>query len=180
MHQILIHGPQGCGKGTQAALLSRRLGIPQFSMGYLLRQIVKQDPGQEIAKIIAGGNLVADEIAMKVLGDRLSQSDTDTGFILDGFPREIGQFLAFDKTIQPTLVIYIKISQEESIARLLKRSVLEGREDDNLVTIKHRLKIFYKETVPVIEMYRSRGLVREIDGSGPIPEVEAQIAALFR
>lgn len=181
MHRILILGPQGCGKGTQAALLSRKLGVPQLSMGQLLRDAEKR-PGEladKIRGIITTGNLVSDQVALEVLEQRLAEKDAERGFILDGFPRNEQQFKAFDLKMLPTMVIVIEVPREVSLERLTKRAEIEHRVDDTPEVINRRLQVYEEETRPMIDHYVERGLVRFVDGSGTIEEVAAQITALF-
>lgn len=181
MHRILILGPQGCGKGTQAALLSKRLGVPHFSMGQLLREAEKAGGplAEKIAGILITGNLVSDDVAMEVLQQRLNEPDAVGGFILDGFPRNTPQFLAFEAKMQPTVVIVIEVSREVSLERLLKRAEIEHRADDTPEVIDHRLRVYEQETRPMIERYVERDLARFVDGSGTIEEVAEGIAKLF-
>lgn len=181
MHKILILGPQGCGKGTQAALLSKRLDIPQLSMGQLLRETAKGTGplAEQIRQIQQAGNLVTDEVAIKVLDARLQQPDTKRGYILDGFPRNEEQFLAFEKYATPTMVLVIDVPSEVSVPRLMKRAELEHRPDDTPEVIQKRLRIYEEETKPVIRHYEDRGLVRTVDGVGTIEEVEARINKVF-
>lgn len=181
MHRILILGPQGCGKGTQAALLSKKLGVPQLSMGQLLREAEKR-PGEladKIRGIITTGNLVSDQVALEVLEQRLAEKDAERGFILDGFPRNEQQFKAFDAKMLPTMVIVIEVPREVSLERLMKRVEIEHRVDDTPEVINRRLQVYEEETRPMIDHYVERGLVRFVDGSGTIEEVAAQITALF-
>ncbi|MFZ2681856.1 MAG: nucleoside monophosphate kinase [Patescibacteria group bacterium] len=181
MHKILILGPQGCGKGTQAALLSEKLGIPQLSMGQLLRETAKGDSelAEQIKGIQRAGNLVPDRIAIQVLDQRLQLPDTQRGYILDGFPRNEEQYLAFEKYATPTMVLVIEVPPEVSLPRLMKRAELEHRFDDTPEIIQKRLRIYAEETKPMIQHYTAQDLVRVVDGVGTIQEVAERIAALF-
>jgi adenylate kinase len=181
MHRIFILGPQGCGKGTQAKLLGEHLGIPQLSMGGLLREAANKDTelGRQVREIVESGSLVSDVIAEAVLRERLGQSDVRDGYILDGFPRNNEQFSAFSKFDQPTAVIVIKIDRDESIRRLMKRAVTEGRQDDTPEVMAKRLDIYETETVPIIKLYEERGIVRAVDGVGTVEEVAERIRRTF-
>jgi adenylate kinase len=181
MHKILILGPQGCGKGTQAALLAKKLGIPQLSMGQLLRETAKGtgELADEIRAIQAAGQLVPDHIAIKVLDARLQLPDTQRGYILDGFPRNEEQFLAFEKYATPTMVLVIDVPPEESLPRLMKRAALEHRNDDTPEIIQRRLEIYENDTRPMIRHYEDRGLVRVVNGVGTIEEVAERINVVF-
>lgn len=181
MYRVLFLGPQGCGKGTQATLLAKRLGIPELSMGHLLREAAAEGGalGEEIAAIQKSGNLVSDTIALDVLKRRLAKDDVAQGFILDGYPRNEEQFRAFDACMQPTHVIVINVPRAVSLARLASRAALEGRVDDTEEAISRRLAIYEQDTKPMIDHYRARGVVHDVDGTGTVEEVAAQIGALF-
>lgn len=181
MHKILILGPQGCGKGTQAALLSKKLGIPQLSMGQLLRETAKGtgELADEIRAIQTAGTLVPDKIAIKVLDARLQQPDTQRGYILDGFPRNQEQFDAFESYATPTMVLVIDVPPEVSLPRLMKRAELEHRVDDTPEIIQKRLKIYAEDTQPIIRQYADRGLVRTVNGVGTVEEVAERINQVF-
>jgi adenylate kinase len=196
--KIILLGPQGSGKGTQAELLAEELSLPALSMGQLLREEVAA--GGELAEIIRHstqtGVLVNDQIAAKVLQARIEKPDTDNGYILDGYPRNISQLEAFTFD-EPTHVIIIGLSDEEAVHRLggrltctvcgkitsTSKGVVEGqecpcgagkymqREDDTKESILRRLKIYKDETLPVIEQYTKKGLVKHLDGAGSIEEV---------
>ena len=181
MNKILILGPQGCGKGTQAALLSKQLSIPQLSMGQLLREAAKGTGplADEILATQKAGNLVPDKIAIQVLDARLQQPDTQQGYILDGFPRNQEQFAAFEKYAVPSLVLVIEVPPEVSLPRLLKRAEQEHRSDDTLEIIQKRLKIYDEDTRPMIHNYEDRGLVRFVDGVGTVEEVAKRVNQVF-
>ncbi len=181
MHRILILGPQGCGKGTQAAKLSAFLGVPYLSMGHLLREEAKGqgELAEQVRAVVETGNLVSDVIAEAVLRKRLQEPDVSDGYILDGFPRNFDQMHAFAGFEQPTVVIVIDIPRRESRARLEKRAITEGRTDDTPEVIEKRLSIYTTDTLPIIDEYRKQGVVREVDGMGTIDEVFARIQKLF-
>lgn len=181
MHRIFLLGPQGCGKGTQAVRLSEFLGLPHFSMGHLLREEVStgSELGEMLKNILNTGSLVPDEVAKKVLLKRLAKPDAASGYILDGFPRNMEQFNAFADCDQPTAVIVITIPRDISLERLTKRALLEGRTDDTPEVIARRLDIYENDTIPVIEEYKKRGIVRDIDGTGTIEEVAEAIKRTF-
>jgi len=181
MHKILILGPQGCGKGTQAALLSKKLGVPQLSMGQLLRETAKGTGplADQIRGLQTAGSLVPDIIAIKVLDARLKQSDTNRGYILDGFPRNEEQFRAFEKYATPTIVLVIEVPPEVSLPRLIRRAELEHRVDDTPEVIAKRLKIYELDTRPMIRHYEDQGLVRFVDGVGTVEEVTERIKEVF-
>jgi len=202
-YKILLIGPQGSGKGTQAELLARRLGIPSFAMGQLLRdEVAAGTPiGQKIDGILKSGNLVSDAEAAEVLKARLARPDTQNGYILDGYPRNIAQYHAFDFDT-PTHVLVIEVPHEESLKRLGGRvtcstcghvgSIAMGtkpgdtcacggtyavRSDDTPEAISRRLEVYDQDTIPMIAEFEKRGLVRRIDGMGNVDEVTQRIAA---
>lgn len=177
IHKILILGPQGSGKGTQAQLLAEKLDLPALSMGQLLRDEVASgsDLGKKIEEIINAGNLVSDDLALDVLKARLQKNGLGQGYILDGYPRNIAQYHTFQGFDTPTALIVITIPTEETLKRLLKRAQIEGRTDDNEETIMKRLEIYHNDTEPIIEEYRKLGVVKEIDGIGTIEEVQERI-----
>lgn len=177
INKILILGPQGSGKGTQASRLSQKLGIPALSMGQLLRdEVTLGGPlGEKIAEIINAGNLVSDEVALDVLKKRLQLPDAEQGYILDGYPRNIKQYEAYKTFDVPTAVLVITVPKEETMARLASRAALEGRVDDTPELIEKRLNIYEADTKPVVDIYRELGVMREVNGIGTQDEVEANI-----
>ncbi|MEK7183438.1 MAG: nucleoside monophosphate kinase [Patescibacteria group bacterium] len=181
MHKILILGPQGCGKGTQAALLSKKLSVPQLSMGQLLRETAKGTGplADQIRGLQTAGSLVSDNIAIQVLDARLKLPDTNRGYILDGFPRNEEQFRAFEKYATPTMVLVIDVPPEVSLPRLTKRAELEHRVDDTPEVIQKRLKIYELDTRPMIRHYEDQGLVRFVDGVGTVEEVAERVNNVF-
>jgi adenylate kinase len=176
-YKILILGPQGSGKGTQAQLLSDKLNIPALSMGQLLRDEVASDSdlGKHIGEIINKGELVSDEVALDVLKLRLQKKDAENGYVLDGYPRNFAQFQTFNNFDVPTALIVISVPQDETLKRLIKRAEIEGRTDDNKETILKRLAIYNDDTKPIINKYRELGIVHEIDGVGTIEDVANRI-----
>ncbi len=177
INKILILGPQGSGKGTQAGRLAQKLGIPALSMGQLLRDEVALggELAKKIADIINVGNLVPDDIALEVLKKRLKQTDAANGYILDGYPRTIAQYEAYKTFDVPTAVLVVVVPKEETMARLAGRASLEGRVDDTPEFIERRLSLYEAETKPVIDIYRKQGIIREVNGLGTPDEVEANI-----
>ena len=181
INKILILGPQGSGKGTQAARLSQKLKIPALSMGQLLRDEVSLGGplGEKIFGFISVGELVPDSVALEVLKMRLQQSDAGDGYILDGYPRNIKQYETFRTFDMPTDVLVIRVPKEETLARLRNRASLENRDDDTPELIEKRLNIYEIETKPVIDIYRKLGVLREVNGLGTQDEVEASICIML-
>jgi adenylate kinase len=177
MIKILLLGPQGSGKGTQAVRLSQKLGIPALSMGQLLRDEVasQSELGTLIQGFINRGELVPDGIALDVLKVRLAKPDAVLGYILDGYPRNRAQYKTFETFDVPTAVIVLNVPREESLKRLMRRAEIEGRSDDTPELINRRLEIYENDTEPVIAEYAKKELVHMIDGIGEMEDVEKRI-----
>ena len=180
--RLLLLGPPGAGKGTQAERLVERLKIPQISTGEMLRAAVAAgtEVGKQAKAAMDAGELVTDEIVVRVAEERLAESDAQAGFILDGFPRNASQAAALDEYLSKTgtaleRCVAITVDEDAVVARLLKRAEIEGRSDDNEESIRVRMKVYRQETEPVIDHYRGRGVVVEVDGMGTIDEVADRI-----
>lgn len=173
---LIILGPQGSGKGTQAKLLAEKYGLTHISTGDLLRQEIASgsDFGQSLKETLDRGELVSDEVLFSIL--EKAPLNTGNGFILDGTPRNLYQAENLEKILQKInlhvdKVILLDLPYEESIQRMLKRAEIEHRADDNLETIKTRLAIYDQDTKPVIDFYRQQGKVLEIDGRPDIDTI---------
>ncbi|MCA0296868.1 MAG: adenylate kinase [Actinobacteria bacterium] len=182
--RLLIMGPPGVGKGTQAVGIAAHYGIPAISTGDIFRANVKNRTplGQEVSRIMAEGGYVPDEITNQIVADRLKESDAARGWLLDGYPRTAGQVTALDEVLDQSAqpidaVISLVADTEILVDRLLKRAELEGRADDNADTIRNRMAIYNEATDPLLATYRDRGLLVEVDGIGSIDEVAARITA---
>jgi adenylate kinase len=181
--RLLLLGPPGAGKGTQAQLLAGRLGIPQISTGDMLRAAVAagSEVGRKAQSYMDAGQLVPDAVVIGVAEERLARPDAKQGFILDGFPRTAGQAEALDRML-PKLdctlerCVALTVDEDELVKRLLRRAELEGRSDDNEASIRTRMREYREKTEPLIAYYRSRGVLREVDGLGEIEEVARRIA----
>ncbi len=181
--RLLLLGPPGAGKGTQAERIVAEAGIPQISTGDMLR--AASAAGTEVGKQAQGymsrGELVPDEVVIGVARERLAQDDAKRGFILDGFPRTAAQAEALDRLLADAGValercIAISVDEEELVQRLLKRAEIEGRADDNEETIRNRMRVYREQTEPLIAHYRKSGVLVEVDGRGDIDTVAARIA----
>ncbi len=180
--RLLLLGPPGAGKGTQAIRLVERLGIPQISTGDMLRSAVAagSEVGQQAQSFMDQGQLVPDSVVIGVAEERLSQSDAADGFILDGFPRTAAQAGALDAMLErmgTALERCVALVAEEDplVARLLERARIEGRSDDNEETIRTRMKVYQEQTAPLIDYYRERRILSEVDGLGTIEQVAKRI-----
>jgi adenylate kinase len=179
---LLLFGPQGSGKGTQAKRISAEYGIPHVSTGDMFRAaIANQTPfGKKVEPILASGELVPDDITVGLVRERLSEPDAERGFVLDGFPRNIGQAEALDELLvelgRPlTAALELLVPDDVCVQRMLKRAAEEGRADDTPEAIARRLEIYHRETSPLSEHYRTTGKLVGIDGSGSVDEVWDEI-----
>ena len=177
-------GPPGAGKGTQAARLSARYGIPAIATGDIFRENIRnQTPlGIEVQAIVAAGDYVPDTLTNALVTARLEQPDALGGFLLDGYPRTVDQIAYLDDLLagkgqQLDAVIQLLADKEEVVSRLRIRAVEQGRADDTEEAIRHRLDVFARETAPLIPVFRDRGVLIEVDGLGEIDDVSARIAA---
>jgi adenylate kinase len=182
--RLLIMGPPGAGKGTQARRVSEHYGIPAISTGDMFRAMkTSVTPlARELRAIMESGGLVSDEITNAIVAERLTQPDCAAGFLLDGYPRTLQQVEALEDFLATTgqsldAVISLQADVDEVVDRLLKRAEIEGREDDTADTIRRRQLIFAQETEPLLDVYRRRGLLVEVDGLGAIEEVSARLFA---
>lgn len=179
---LLLLGPPGGGKGTQAVRLAARLGVPHVSTGDLLRAAIAGGTplGREAKAFMDRGELVPDSVVIGVATERLARPDAKNGFVLDGFPRTLAQAEALDVELSrlgTKLDRCLALVADEAvlIARLLGRAGIEGRTDDNETTIRNRMRVYREQTEPLIARYRREGLLREIDGVGTIEAVERRI-----
>jgi adenylate kinase len=180
--RILLLGAPGVGKGTQAVRLVRKLGIPQISTGDMLRAAVaeKSPIGLEAQAYMERGDLVPDEVVIGVAEERLRRADTEQGFILDGFPRTTAQARALDEILERLgrkleRCLVLDVDEAELLERLRKRAQLEGRKDDNVETVRARMVVFKEQTAPLIDYYRSQGILVELNGLGTVEEVAQRI-----
>ena len=175
---LILTGPPGAGKGTQAQRLMKRAGIPQVSTGDMLRQAVASgsELGQRVKGILEAGDLVSDETVIELVKERLGRPDARSGFILDGFPRTREQADALDALLaeagrEPVRVVCLEVAEEELIRRIMSRG--EGRTDDNEAAIRNRLGIYERDTRAMLEHY-GEAVVR-LPGTGSMDEIESSI-----
>ena len=179
---VLLFGPQGSGKGTQAKRIGAEYRIPHVSTGDMFRDaIARQTPlGRQVKPILDAGELVPDELTVGLIRERLSQDDAQGGFVLDGFPRNIAQAEALDELLAEldrplTVVLEFLISDELCIERLLERAAEEGRTDDTPEAIARRLEIYHRETEPLSDHYLSTGKLVAVHADRPVDGVWAEI-----
>jgi len=180
--RILLIGPPGAGKGTQAALLAQHFGIPAISTGDIFRENVRNETplGLEAKAFMDRGEYVPDSLTNALVRDRLNQEDAVAGFLLDGYPRTIDQVEELDDILEETekkldVVVQLTADSEELLRRLSGRAQELGRSDDTPEVIKRRLDVYEEQTAPLIDIYASRSLVAKVNGLGEIADVTNRI-----
>jgi adenylate kinase len=179
--RLVLVGPPGAGKGTQATALSERLGIPHISTGELFRKHIADETelGKEVKHILESGGLVPDDVTNRMLIERLEQPDTAAGFLLDGFPRNIGQADVLSKVLADydqklDAVVQLQVDEEVVVGRLLAR----GRADDNEDVIRNRQRVYRAETAPLLDYYRD--ILVSVDGVGEVEEITNRVLSALR
>jgi adenylate kinase len=182
--RLIILGPPGAGKGTQAAKISSTFGIPAISTGDIFRANIKNETplGLQVKEVLASGGYVTDEITNAIVRDRLFEDDAEQGFLLDGFPRTAAQVETLDEILgehghQLEAVLELTVDEDAVVQRLLKRAETDGREDDTEEVIRERQAIYRRETAPLTEVYSTRGLLVQVDGMGSVEDVFARVRA---
>ena len=177
--KIILIGIQGAGKSTQGNLLRDTLGIPYLSTGHIFREMAKEKTpiGRYIKETMNAGFLIPDNKTLEIVESYLSRPEYAKGYIMDGFPRTTAQAKTFKNGI--TRVIYLKVSDREALWRLAYRNEV-GRKDETLQAILKRIELFHKFTEPVIDYYREKGLLREIDGEKSIEEIHKEIMSYIK
>jgi adenylate kinase len=180
--RLLIMGPPGAGKGTQAGLIADHYNIPAISTGDIFRAMKTADTplAHQVRATMDSGGYVSDEVTNAIVVERLTQPDCGDGFLLDGYPRTLAQVRTLDAALDTKgtrldAVVSLQADVEEIVARLLKRAEIEGRSDDNEDTIRVRLREYAEKTAPLLDVYREEGILVEVDGLGPIDEVSARV-----
>ncbi|GAA4514489.1 adenylate kinase [Brevibacterium yomogidense] len=182
--RIILIGPPGAGKGTQAARLSEALGVPAISTGDIFRANVKGETelGKTAKRYMDAGEYVPDEVTNSMVADRLAQDDAKDGFLLDGYPRTQAQVEELDGMLETKgqsldHVVELTADVDEVVGRLLARASLQGRSDDTEDVIRHRLDVYAEQTQPLTAIYAERGLLRQVDGLGEVEAVTDRIRA---
>lgn len=169
--KIVLIGIQGAGKSTQGNLLAESLGISYLSTGHIFREMAKEKTplGRYIKEVMNAGFLIPDDKTLEIVSNYLRHPEYKEGYIIDGFPRTVKQAEDFENGIN--YVVYIKVSDEEALRRLTIRNGAGGREDETTEAIKKRIEIFHEHTEPVLDYYRKKGIVVEVDGEQTVDEV---------
>ena len=180
--RLLIVGPPGAGKGTQAVRVAEELSIPAISTGDIFRANVsgRTEVGVLAKSYMDKGEYVPDSVTNDMVRSRLAEEDAREGFLLDGYPRTLDQVEALDGMLSELgtpldLVLLLVVEQEEVISRLVARGAEQGRSDDTEETIRRRLEVYAEQTAPLIDVYEQRGLVRRVDGMAPIDDVTSAL-----
>lgn len=180
--RLLIVGPPGAGKGTQATRIAEAYGIPTISTGDIFRANIKNETelGLRVKAIVAGGDYVPDSLTNELVTDRLAEDDAAEGFLLDGYPRTPDQVRYLEELLSSKgqkldAVLQLVADQDEIVERLRKRAIEQGRSDDTEEAIRHRQEVYLRETAPLLEMFREQDLLIEVDGLGTVEEVADRI-----
>jgi len=178
--RIILFGPPGAGKGTQAKLIEQEFKIPQLSTGDMFREAIKKETplGKKVKSILDGGKLVPDDTVVELVDEALNHPKYEAGYILDGFPRTVPQARAFDERLKKkgrklNAFLSLEVPEEELMKRILSRA--EGRSDDTPEKVKTRLEVYNEETAPVINFYKQKGVYKPIHGLGTVEEIYNRI-----
>ena len=186
---LILFGPPGAGKGTQARILQDEHGLVQLSTGDMLRAAVAAgtELGKRCKAIMERGDLVPDEIVVSIIADRLEAPDCAQGAVFDGFPRTVAQAEALDKMLATkgkniAAVIELKVNDEILVGRIAQRNQETGGTwaDDTPETLRNRLAVYHKNTAPLLDFYGAQGKLKSVDGMAPIPQVSSEIQALLK
>jgi adenylate kinase len=182
--RLIILGPPGAGKGTQAERIAGSRGIPHISTGDIFRDNIRRETplGKQVKGILDAGGYVTDEITNQIVADRLAEDDAQNGFLLDGYPRTLAQVDALDARLSSwghrlDAVLELQVDEQELVTRLVKRAETSGRTDDTEEVIRERQRIYREETAPLVQVYSERDMVVPIDGVGELDDVTARITA---
>lgn len=183
---IIIFGPPGAGKGTQAEIVIKEKGLDHISSGDIMRRLVSDEVlGDKIKKYMDAGKLIPNSIIIPLVEKYLSGKMDGNGLLFDGYPRNTGQAKALDRFARKNkmaidIIINLKLNEEESLKRILLRGQTSERSDDNAETIKNRLKVYREKTAPILDYYREQGRLKNIDGVQTIEQVAGDIKKLLK
>ena len=182
--RLILMGPPGAGKGTQAKEVAAAYDIPAISTGDIFRSNVKDgtDLGKQAQEYMDAGKYVPDAITNSMVADRLAEDDAKHGFLLDGYPRTAAQVEELDGMLSQQgssldAAVVLEVDEDELVNRLLERAKSEGRSDDSEEVIRERMKVYRDETAPLIDIYEDRGVLKRVDGMGSVDEVRQRISA---
>jgi adenylate kinase len=182
--RLILMGPPGAGKGTQATVVAKHFGVPAISTGDIFRANVSEgtDLGRKAQEYMDAGEYVPDEITNEMVRNRIGEADATSGFLLDGYPRTVAQVEELDGMVSETghaldAVVVLVVERDVLVQRLLERARIEGRADDTEEVIRRRQEVYAEQTAPLIDVYRDRGILVEVDGVGEVDEVTARIFA---
>ena len=180
--RLIFMGPPGAGKGTQAQVVAERYSIPAISTGDIFRKNVSEgtELGIQAQRFMDAGEYVPDELTNLMVRNRIDEPDAERGFLLDGYPRTLAQVEELDGMIKHTghvldAVVVLTVDKEELVQRLLQRAETEGRADDTEDVVRRRQEVYHDQTAPLIDVYRDRGLMIEVDGMGEVDEVSKRV-----
>jgi len=184
--RLLLVGPPGAGKGTQALVIAAKLGVPHIATGDIFRANVAQATplGQQAQAYMDAGELVPDSVTNAMVMDRLNEADASSGFLLDGYPRNTDQADVLSdhlarRSQRLDIVVQLVVDEEHVLQRLLERARPQGRSDDNVGVVRHRLDIYRATTEPLVDYYRDREILRVVDGIGSVDDVTARVLAVL-
>ena len=182
--RLILMGPPGAGKGTQAKHVAEHFGIPAISTGDIFRANVSEgtELGVKAKEYMDAGEYVPDEVTNLMVRNRIDEDDAKPGFLLDGYPRTLAQVEELDGMIKFTgheldAVVVLTVDPEELVQRLLQRAETDGRSDDTEDVVRRRQEVYAEQTEPLIDVYRDRGLLHEVDGMGEVDEVTKRVFA---
>ena len=180
--RMILMGPPGAGKGTQAQVVAERYSIPAISTGDIFRKNASEgtELGIQAQRFMDAGEYVPDELTNLMVRNRIDEPDAERGFLLDGYPRTVSQVEELDGMIKFTgheldAVLVLTVDQDEIVQRLLQRAQVEGRTDDTEDVVRRRQEVYHDQTAPLIDVYRDRGLMIEVDGMGEVDEVSKRV-----
>jgi adenylate kinase len=179
---LILMGPPGAGKGTQAKIIAERLSIPAISTGDIFRKNVSEETelGREAKRYMDAGDYVPDEVTNAMVRDRIAEDDAVAGFLLDGYPRTLSQVEELESMLAERgaaidAVVVLTVDKDEVVARLVRRAQDEGRSDDTEEVMRHRQDVYEEQTSPLIAVYAERGLLVEVDGMGEVSDVTTRV-----